>query len=170
LDADLLSPYDYYQYWINCDDRDVEKLLKIFTFLPLDEIIRLTALQGEELREAKRILAYEATTITHGEVEAQAAEKASQAAFGSGADLAAMPTTSIDQIRLTDGIGILEIFTEIGLTKSNGDARRMLKQGGIYVNDNRVNEVNAELTPVDVTPNGILLRAGKKKYHRLVVE
>jgi tyrosyl-tRNA synthetase len=170
LDADLLSPYDYYQYWINCDDRDVEKLLKIFTFLPLDEIIRLTALQGEELREAKRILAYEATTITHGEVEAQAAEKASQAAFGSGADLAAMPTTSIDQIRLTDGIGILEIFTEMGLTKSNGDARRMLKQGGIYVNDNRVNEVNAELTPVDVTPNGILLRAGKKKYHRLVVE
>ena len=170
LDADKFSPYDYYQYWINCDDRDVEKLLKTFTFLPLDEIKRLSALQGAELREAKRVLAYEATVITHGEAEARAAEKAAKAAFAQGGDLGAMPTTSLSPERLEDGVGVLEIFTEVGLTKSRGEARRMLQQGGIYVNDRRVEQVETVLTLDDITTDGILLRAGKKKYHRLVIE
>jgi tyrosyl-tRNA synthetase len=169
LDAEKLSPYEYYQYWINCDDRDVEKLLKIFTFLPLAEIKRLAALAGAEVREAKRVLAFEATKITHGEAEAEAANQASQAAFGHQGDLAAMPTTVISPARLDEGIGILEIFTEAGLTKSRGEARRMVQQGGVYVNDRRVTEAEARLTPADVTADGILLRAGKKKYHRLVV-
>ena len=170
LDADKLKPYDYYQYWINCDDRDVEKLLKIFTFLPLDEIKRLAALEGAELREAKRVLAYEATRITHGEAEARAAEKAAKAAFAAGGDLSAMPTTTLPQSRLESGLGVLAIFDEVGLTKSRSEARRMLQQGGLYVNDTRVDEIEATLTPADVTPDGILLRAGKKRYHRLVVE
>jgi len=170
LDKNKLSPYDYYQYWINCDDRDVEKLLKTFTFLPLDEIKRLSALEGAELREAKRILAYEATVITHGEAEAQAAEKAAKAAFSQGGDLSAMPTTSIAGTRLDEGVGVLEIFAEVGLTQSRGEARRMLQQGGIYVNDGRIDQVDAVLSSNDVTPEGILLRAGKKKYHRLVIE
>jgi tyrosyl-tRNA synthetase len=168
LDPHKLSPYDYYQYWVNCDDRDVEKLLKIFTFLPLDEIKRLAALQEAELREAKRILAYEATLITHGEAEAMAAEEAAQAAFAGGGDLAAMPTTMLPRARLENGLGVLEIFAEVGLTKSRGDARRMLQQGGIYVNDTRVDQIDATLTPTDITQDGILLRTGKKKYHRLI--
>ena len=191
LDGDKLSPYDYYQYWVNCDDRDVERFLKIFTFLPLDEIKRLAALQGAELREAKRVLAYEATKLTHGEAAAQAAQEASQAAFshrhitvkdfGKGADtvrvshsvdavISALPTTTVSHTRIEAGLGILEIFAEVGLTKSRGEARRMLQQGGVYVNDQRVTEIETVLTPADVTADGILLRAGKKKYHRLVVE
>jgi len=170
LDPNKVKPYDYYQYWINCDDRDVEKLLKIFTFLPLDEIGRLSALQGAELREAKRILAFEATAITHGQAQAQAAEKAAEAAFATGDDLSAMPATTLSLSRLEDGLGILEIFSEVGLTKSRGEARRMLQQGGIYVNDSRVDQVEATLTPDDITSDGILLRAGKKRYHRLVIE
>jgi tyrosyl-tRNA synthetase len=170
LDPDRLAPYDYYQYWINCDDRDVGKLLKIFTFLPIAEINRLAALEGAELREAKRVLAYEATAITHGEAEARAAEAAALAAFAQGGDLSAMPTTPIDSARLEGGLGVLEIFTEVGLTQSRGEARRMVQQGGLYVNDQRVDDVEAALTPDDLTPAGILLRAGKKKYHRLVIE
>jgi tyrosyl-tRNA synthetase len=170
LDAEKLSPYDYYQYWVNCDDRDVERLLKIFTFVPLDEIKRLAALEGAELREAKRILAYEATTITHGETEANAAEEAARAAFAQGGDLGAMPTTAIDFARLEQGLGVLEIFTEVGLTQSRGEARRMVLQGGIYVNDQRVDEVEAVMAPAHLTTQGIRLRAGKKKYHRFVFE
>ncbi len=169
LDAEKVSPYDYYQYWINCDDRDVDKLLRIFTFLPIEEINRLAALQGAEIREAKRILAHEATVITHGEAAAQAAAQSAQAAFSEGGDLTAMPTTTIEGTRLTVGIGVLELFTEVGLTKSNGEARRLLKQGGVYVNDNRVDDVNATITTADVTADGIMLRAGKKKYHRVEV-
>jgi tyrosyl-tRNA synthetase len=170
LDPDRLTPYDYYQYWINCDDRDVAKLLKIFTFLPIAEINRLAALEGAELREAKRVLAYEATAITHGEAEARAAASAALAAFAQGGDLSAMPTTPIDSARLEEGLGVLEIFTEVGLTQSRGEARRLVQQGGIYVNDQRIDEVEAVLTPANLTPQGILLRAGKKKYHRLVIE
>jgi tyrosyl-tRNA synthetase len=170
LDAQKLSPYDYYQYWINCDDRDVEKLLKTFTFLPLDEIERLAALQGAEIREAKRVLAYEATVITHGEAEAKAAEAGAKAAFSSGGDADEMPTTTLPHARLENGLGVLEIFTEVGLTKSRGEARRMVQQGGIYINDQRVEAVDKTLAPNDLADNSIMLRAGKKKYHRLVFE
>ena len=169
LDPVKLSPYEFYQYWINSDDRDVEKLLNIFTFLPMEEIGRLAALEGAEIREAKRILAFEATRITRGEAEARAAAEASQAAFEQQGDLSAMPTTTIPRSRLVAGLGILEIFAEVGLTKSRAEARRMLQQGGVYVNDHRVEQVETVLTPANITPDGILLRAGKKKYHRLVV-
>ncbi|MDM8520405.1 tyrosine--tRNA ligase [Anaerolineales bacterium HSG6] len=173
LDKEKLNSYDYYQYWVNCDDRDVEKLLKTFTFLPLDEIQRLVALQGAEIREAKRVLAYEATVITHGEAEAHKAAETAQAAFSSGTssnDLSGMPSTNIVSSRLEAGVGVLEIFTETGLTKSNGEARRLLKQGGVYVNDTRITDVHAALSLADLSGTEILLRAGKKKYHRLIVE
>jgi tyrosyl-tRNA synthetase len=170
LDSQRLSPYDFYQYWINCDDRDVGKLLRIFTLLPLDEIKRLEALAGAEIREAKRVLAQEATKLTHGEAETQAAEEAAKAAFDQGGDLDALPSTPIPAARLEAGVGLLEILTEIGLTKSNGEGRRLIQQGGVYINDDRVDQPNATLTANHVTTDGILLRTGKKKYHRLVVE
>ncbi|MFQ5577099.1 MAG: tyrosine--tRNA ligase [Anaerolineae bacterium] len=170
LDANKLKPYDFYQYWINCDDRDVEKLLKIFTFLPLAEIERLSALQGANLRQAKQILAFEVTKLTHGQAQAKAAQQAARAAFTGDGDLSAMPTTTIPRPRLQTGIGVLEIFAEVGLTRSRGEARRMLQQGGIYINDQRITNVEATLTPKNLTGDGILLRAGKKRYHRLLVE
>jgi len=168
LDAQKLSPYDFYQYWINCDDRDVKKLLKIFTFLPLDEVARLGSLQGAELRHAKQVLAFEATKITHGQAAAQEAEAGAKAAFAGGGNLDSMPTTTLPAARLAAGIGVLEIFAEVGLTQSRGQARRMLQQGGVYVNDSRVTQVDHTLSPADLTPDGIILRAGKKKVHRLI--
>jgi tyrosyl-tRNA synthetase len=175
LDADLLSPYDFYQYWVNCDDRDVGRFLKLFTFLPMEEIKRLESLEGSDIRQAKRVLALEATRITHGEKEAQEAQSAAAAAFGNGKekseqDMEAMQTTVISRVRLTKGISPMEIFTEVGLTSSRGEARRLIKQGGLYVNDQRVDSLDDVLNEKSLTPDGILLRAGKKKYHRLLVE
>jgi tyrosyl-tRNA synthetase len=143
LDADLLSPYDFYQYWVNCDDRDVGRFLRLFTFLPMEEIKRLESLEGSDIRQAKRVLALEATRITHGEKEAQEAQAAAVAAFGSGKEKS---------------------------EQSRGEARRLIKQGGLYVNDQRVVSLDDVLNEKSLTPDGILLRAGKKKYHRLLVE
>jgi len=173
IDADLLAPYDFYQYWINCDDRDVARFLKIFTFLPKDEIQQLGALEGSELRHAKQVLALEATRITHGEEAALEAKAAAEAVFGAstaGGDLDAMPTTALSADQLASGINSVDLFTEVGLTRSKSEARRLLQQGGMYVNDQRVDNLEHTVGPVDLTPEGILLRAGKKKYHRIVVE
>jgi len=170
LDAGRLSPYDFYQYWINCDDQDVERFLKIFTFLPMDEIERLGGLEGSDIRETKRVLAFEATRITHGEQAAQEAQAAAQAAFGSGGDLNAMPTTTIAADRLTDGVNPIDLFAEVGLVRSKSDARRLIQQGGMYVNDERIESPDHVLNATDLTPDGILLRAGKKKYHRVVIK
>jgi len=170
LDADMLSPYEFYQYWINCDDRDVERFLKLFTFLPLDEIARLAALQGAEIRHAKQVLALEATRITHGQEEAEKARAASEAAFGEGGDLEAVPTTAISAAQLHAGIALTAVMADVGLTRSRGEARRLIQQGGAYVNNKRVDDVNRVLTSADLTPTGITLRLGKKRHHRLVVE
>jgi tyrosyl-tRNA synthetase len=170
LDSDMLSPYDFYQYWINCDDLDVEKFLRLFTLLPMDEVQRLGALQGSDIRQAKRVLAFEATRITHGQESAKQAQDAAAAAFGLGGDLDAMPSTVISAARLAAGVSPAELFAEVGLTSSRGEARRLFKQGGMYVNDERVESLEHTLTESDLTPDGILLRAGKKKYHRLLVD
>jgi tyrosyl-tRNA synthetase len=172
IDADLLSPYDFYQYWINCDDRDVERFLKTFTFLPMDEIERLSALEGSDIRTAKQVLAYEATCITHGEEAAREAQEAAAAVFGEGAsgqDLDAMPTTPIAGGRLVAGVHPVDLFAEVGLTRSKSEARRLLQQGGMYVNDQRIESLEHLLSEADLTSEGILLRAGKKKYHRIVL-
>lgn len=175
LDADLLSPYDFYQYWVNCDDRDVGRFLRLFTFLPMEEIRKLESLEGSDIRKAKQVLAFEATRITHGEKEAQKAQSAAGAAFGIGKEktdqnMEAMPTTVISSSRLAEGISPTEIFAEVGLTSSRGEARRLIKQGGLYVNDKRLDSLDDVLNEESLAPDGILLRAGKKKYHRLLVE
>ncbi|MBN1936692.1 MAG: tyrosine--tRNA ligase [Anaerolineae bacterium] len=167
LDANLLNPYEFYQYWINCDDRDVGKFLNMFTFLSDGEIARLSALEGAELRAAKRVLAFEATRITHGDAAAQEAETAARAAFGSGGDIEAIPSTAI--ATLGEGILLTALMTDVGLTASRGEARRLIQQGGAYVNEQRIDDVNHLVGEQDLTPDGILLRAGKKKYHRVVV-
>jgi tyrosyl-tRNA synthetase len=171
LDADRFNPYDYYQYWINCDDRDVEKFLKLFTFLPMERIKELALFQGSEIRKAKQILAFEVTKITHGEKAAEEAESAAEAAFSpsTGGDLDALPTTAITPKRLAAGVSPLDLFVETGLSASRGEAKRLIKQGGMYVNDERIDSLESLLTEKNITPNGILLRAGKKKYHRIVV-
>jgi tyrosyl-tRNA synthetase len=175
LDADLLSPYEFYQYWVNCDDRDVGRFLRLFTFLSMEEIKLLESLEGSDIRKAKQVLALETTRITHGEKEAQEAQSAAMAAFGIGKekteqDMEAMPTTVISSARLAEGISPIEIFAEVGLTSSRGEARRLIKQGGLYVNDQKLENLDVLINEDSLTPDGILLRAGKKKYHRLLVE
>jgi tyrosyl-tRNA synthetase len=181
LDADQFSAYDFYQYWVNCDDRDVGRFLRIFTLLPLDEIRRLEGLKDSGINEAKRILAFEATKITHGELEAEKARQAAAAAFGSkgsgggaeggdtGGDIAALPTTAVPRSRLETGIAPAGLFTEVGLTPSRKEAKRMIEQGGLYVNDERIDSIERLLTLKDLGPDGdMLLKAGKKKIHRVV--
>ena len=181
LDAGQFSPYDFYQYWVDCDDRDIGRFLRMFTLLPLDEIRRLEALQGSEANEAKRVLAFEATKITHGELDADKARQAAAAAFGGkaaartgegaegAADLSVLPTTAVPRSRLEAGIAPAGLFTEVGLTPSRKEAKRMIEQGGLYVNDERVDSIERLITLKDLGPDGgLLLKAGKKKVHRIV--
>ncbi len=175
LDADLLSPYDFFQYWINCDDQDVKRFLRLFTFLPIEDIKKLESLEGSDIRKAKQVLAYEATSITHGKQAAEKARKAASTVFGTGGeegkrDLEAMPTTIISHERLAAGISSIELFCDVGLTSSRGEAKRLIKQGGLYINEKRIENLDRLLNEDDLTSSGILLRAGKKKYHRLVAE
>ncbi len=184
LDGGLMGPYDFYQYWVDCDDRDVGRFLRMFTLLPLDEIRRLDALKDSGLNEAKRILAFEATKITHGELEAEKARQAAAAAFGGKAvdggggaggtssvsgDVTVLPTTAVPRSRLEVGISPAGLFTEVGLTPSRREAKRMIEQGGLYVNAERIDSAERLLTLKDLGPDGgLLLKAGKKKVHRIV--
>ena len=178
LDPGQFSPYDFYQYWINVDDRDVGKLLRLFTLLPLEDIKRLEALKDSEINEAKRVLAFEATKITHGEKAAEEARAASIAAFGIPSGEAAgvpsiiahLPTTAVARARLETGISPAELFTEVGLTPSRREAKRLIEQGGLSVNEERIDSPDRLLTVKDLGPDGgMLLKAGKKKIHRVVI-
>jgi tyrosyl-tRNA synthetase len=171
LDPKLTSPYEYYQYWINTDDRDVERFLALFTFLPLEEVRRYGRLTGADLREAKEVLAFEATKITHGAEEAEEAREASRRAFGNAeGSLEAIATTSLDKGRLKKGITAFELFAETGLCASKGDAKRLISQGGGYVNGRRLQEGDEVITEADFQEGAAVLRAGKKRYHRVVVK
>jgi tyrosyl-tRNA synthetase len=172
LDPDMLSPYDYYQFWINTDDRDVGRFLALFTFLPMEEVHRLAALEGADIREAKAVLAYEATRITHGEEEARKAQQAARSVFGGGADAPDdLPTVVIPRTRLEEGVDIVNLFLEAGLGQSRSEIRRLIQQGGASINGERVPDIDLIVTPRHLDDHdAILLRAGKKRYHRVVVE
>jgi tyrosyl-tRNA synthetase len=170
LDASLFSPYQYFQYWVDCDDRDVGRFLRLYTLLPLDEIRRLEALRDREINEAKRILATEATRLTHGENAAAEARSAAAAAFGGAGekDVESLPTTTVPRARLEAGVKAAELFAEVGLVPSRGEAKRLIQQGGLYVNDERVDGLDRLISLADAGPDGILLKTGKKKIHRIV--
>jgi tyrosyl-tRNA synthetase len=172
LDPALFSPYAFYQYWVNCDDRDVGRFLRLYTLLPLDEIRRLETLKDHEINGAKRLLAYEATKLAHGEDAAREARAAAAAAFGGAGekDIRALPTTSIPSALLEAGISPAELFTDVGLTPSRAEAKRLIKQGGLTVNNKRIDSLERLLTTKDVGPDGLVLKAGKKKIHRVVPE
>jgi tyrosyl-tRNA synthetase len=171
LDPELTSPYEYYQYWINTDDRDVERFLALFTLLPLEEVKRYGRLTGADLRGAKEVLAYEATRITHGEAEAIKAREASRMAFGNEeGSLDAMPTTPLQKKRIKQGITAWELFAETGLCASKGEARRLISQGGGYVNGSRLSGIDEVITEEHIREGTIILRAGKKRYHRVILE
>ena len=169
LDPEKTSPYEYYQYWINCEDADVEKFLTLFTFLPLSEIRELGRLQGAEIREAKSKLALETTSLAHGREEALKAEQAAKSLFGSGGESEDIPSTQIDPSSLLQGIGVFDAFRESGLCKSNGEARRLMNQGGLYLNQEPLSDPDYRITKDDFKEGSVLLRAGKKRYHRFTL-
>ncbi len=175
LDPELTSPYEYYQYWINQDDRDVVRFLYLFTFLPKEEIEKLAKLTGEEIRYAKEILAYEATKICHGEEKAEKARKASRALFGWDKEakreaIENVPTYEVDRERLEKGVEAYILFQESGLCKTRSDARRLISQGGGYINGERISRFDEKITLDHLNDGEILLRAGKKRYVKICVK
>jgi tyrosyl-tRNA synthetase len=170
LSAARTSPYEFYQYWINTDDRDVPRFLAYFTFLAMEEVRRLGALQGQELQEAKAVLAFEATKLCHGEAEAEKARAAARAAFSKeGDDVSAMPTTQLSRAELAKGIPLVDLLHRTGLAESRNAARRLIQQGGAYVNGMQAKEVDMVVNEGHLDGDAILLRQGKKKFHRMVV-
>jgi tyrosyl-tRNA synthetase len=174
LDAELVSPYDFYQYWINVPDPDVAKFLKLFTFLPLEEIARLGALRDKEIRVAKETLAYELTRIVHGEEEAESTRSASRAVFpgggGSTEDLQGVPSGPIGRAELEAGVNVLELFVRSGLAASKSEARRLVAQGGAVVTGRSIRDIEETIGVESLEENALLLRAGKKRYFRFIVE
>ncbi len=169
LDAERLSPYDFYQFWLNVEDTDVVRFLRIFTFLELDEIDRLGRLQGADIRQGKEVLAWEVTRNTHGPEAADAVRTASRGLFGGSADAADVPTVAMDLALLESGIAVADLFERAGLVRSKSEARRLIDQGGAYLNDEAVGSVDRTVTSADLRGGSILLRAGKKRYRRVSV-
>jgi tyrosyl-tRNA synthetase len=165
LNEDLFSPYDFWQYWRNTEDADVERFLKIFTRLPLEEIARLAALGGSEINEAKKVLATEATTIVHGRAAAEAAAETARKTFEEGALAESLPTVEVGPAELGAGIGLLTLLVRAGLAASNGEARRHVQGGGVRVNDHPVADDRRIVGSADVTSDGVVkLSLGKKKH------
>lgn len=168
LNADRQSPYDYWQYWRNTEDADVERFLKLFTVLPLDEIARLAALGGQEINEAKKVLATEATALVHGREAAEAAAETARRTFEEGALAQSLPTIEVPRAEVEAGLGVLALFLKAGLVASNGEARRQIKAGGIRVNDVTVTDDRLMLGPSNLTPEGVIKLSLGKKRHVLV--
>ncbi len=169
LDAELCSPYDFYQYWRNVADADVEKCLALLTFLPMDEVRRLSALEGSGINEAKKVLAYECTKLVHGEQEAEKAQMAAAALFGGGA-AADVPTYEWTKASLAEDARLTTLLSLCGLCASKGEARKMVQQGAVVMNDSKVEDIDKALTESDFSADGILLRKGKKSYCRVILK
>jgi tyrosyl-tRNA synthetase len=169
LNADMMEPYRYWQFWRNCEDADTVKLLKLFTELPLDEIGRLAALKDGEINEAKKILATEATALLHGRDAAEAAAATARQTFEEGTLAASLPTVEISRAELDAGLGVLTAFAaKAKLVASNGEARRQVKAGGLRVNDAVVTDEKMTLTPRDLTPEGVIKLSLGRKQHKLL--
>ena len=168
LDPNKTSPFDFYQYWRNVDDADVLKCIRMLTFLPLEQIDEMDKWEGSQLNTAKEILAFELTKLVHGEEEAKKAQDAAKALFVGGGDMSNVPTTTLTAENLTDGsIGILDMMVTCKLAPSKKEARRLVEQGGVTVNDEKVSDVNTRYTADDLSGDGIMVRKGKKVYHRV---
>ena len=170
LDPEKTSPYHFYQYWRNVDDKDVEKCLALLTFLPMDEVRRLGALRDAEINEAKKVLAYEVTKLVHGEDEARKAQEASSALFGGGTGAGSIPTLELTASEFSEDGRISTLLVKSGLCKSQSDARKQIEQNAVSVNDSKITMPAAVLSPSDLGSNGALLKKGKKGFCRIIVK
>ncbi len=170
LDPNKTSPFDFYQYWRNIADADVMKCIRMLTFLPLEEIEKMSSWEGAKLNDAKEILAYELTKLVHSEEDANKAQTASKALFEDGSDDSSMPTTEISVDKLTDGsINIMDLMLECGLVPSKSEARRLINQGGVHVNDESIDDINAQITK-ELLEDKVIIRKGKKTYHKAIIK
>ena len=169
LDPEKTSPYDFYQHWRNVGDGEVAQRLALLTFLPMDEVRRLSALEGQAVNEAKEVLAYEVTKLVHGEEEAQNAQKAAKALFGSGGE-AEVPGTTLTASQFGEAANIVDMLAHVGLASSKGEARRLVQQGGIYVNDERISDIGRSLSESDIQDGAVMIRKGKKVYFRIQIK
>ena len=168
LDPEKTSPYEFYQYWRNVGDADVLKCIRMLTFLPLEEIDAMDSWEGIQLNKAKEILAYELTTLVHGKEEAEKAQAAAKALFGGGADLSNMPSTTLADEDFTDGaIDILSVLIKTGITKSRGEGRRLVEQGGISADDVKVTDFTKAFTQADLKEKAVIIKKGKKIFHKI---
>ena len=166
LDANKTSPYDFFQYWRNVDDADVMKCLRMLTFLPLEEIEAMEKWSDDRINEKKEILAMELTTLVHGAAEAEKARDAARALFGGGGDDSTMPTTELTDVP-DDGMGIIDLMIACGLAASRGEARRLIQQGGVQVDGEKVSDIDFKVTK-EALQAGAKLRKGKKVFHKAV--
>ena len=169
LDPNKTSPYDFYQYWRNVGDGDVMKCIRMLTFLPLEQIDEMAKWEGSQINRAKEILAYELTKLVHGEEEAEKAQAAAKALFAGGADDTNMPTTTLTEAQLTDGkIAILDLLLACKLAPSKSEARRLVQQGGVFADDEKVASIDVSFTAEQLR-KGVRLRKGKKVYHKAIL-
>lgn len=170
LDPNKTSPFEFFQYWRNVGDNDVLKCIRMLTFLPLEQIDEMDSWEGAKLNEAKEILAYELTKLVHGEEEAEKAKIASHALFAGGGDDSNMPTTNITEDQLNDGsIGIMDLMVACKLVASKSEARRLVQQGGVFVNDEKIAAIDFAVTN-DMLKDGVKIRKGKKTFHKAIME
>ncbi len=170
LDPNKTSPFEFFQYWRNVDDADVLKCIRMLTFLPLEQIDEMADWKGEKLNEAKELLAFELTKLVHGEAEAEKAREASRALFSGAGDVEHMPTTELTNDDLGGGqIDVLSLLVKCGLAASKGEARRLVQQGGVTVNDQKINSIDAAFGCEQFTGDGVVIRKGKKVFHRAVL-
>lgn len=169
LDAEKTTPYEFYQYWRNVDDGDVIKCMKLLTFIPMSEINEYAKLEGAELNKAKEVLAYSLTELVHGKEEADKAQAAAKALFAGGSDDSNMPTTTVEDADFEDGkITVLSLMIKAGMIKSNGEGRRLIQQGGISVNDEKITDVFTAVSKDDLA-NDIVVKKGKKVFHKFTL-
>lgn len=168
LDANKTSVYDFYQYWRNVADSDVKQCLALLTFVPMDEVERLSDLKDEKINEAKKVLAFEVTKLIHGEEEAIKAQSAAEALFGGGTNMSNVPTVSIPLSMKS--AGLIEILVYTKILPSKAEARRLIEQGGLTINDKKIENTNATLLEEDFKDNSVLIKKGKKKYYSLIIE
>lgn len=169
LDPNKTSPYEFFQYWRNIEDVKVEECLALLTFLPMEEVRRLGALEGADINQAKEVLAYEVTKIVHGEAEAQKAKEAARSLFGGSADSANIPSTEKSRADFENGIDLLELLVETGLAPTKTEARRNVEQGGVKINDQKIDDVKFMIRLDDFTDGKVLIQKGKKKFHQIIL-
>ncbi len=169
LDPEKTSPYEFYQYWRNIHDNDVEKCLALLTFIPMDEVRRLSSFRDARINEAKKILAYEVTKLVHGEEEALKAQRAAEALFENKGDAESVPGIEVGADEIKDGIKLVDLLVKAGLTPSKSEARRAVQQGGVYLNDEKISDIEYVVSAGNFSEGALMLRRGKKNYCRVRV-